>query len=319
MKKNLSDYLVAFGVLICSVVLLGALTYALTGWRHKENGRTLQVDYPDITGIRVHSELRYAGAPAGAVTGVRLLTAQERLAAPADRKGNAVRVSLRLFEGVPLLPADVKASLGSDTLLSEKFIALSAGTADAEKLGDDAILQGSGSGSIDNLVNSIGPILQSVDTALASIQPLVASTTVAVETLKTGFTDLFPRINTVADSAKSAAAAAEAVLKRADKLIADNEGSVKTDLEAVKMALTQLQLSLKRFDGFVGNTDKQVAGRMQELSSVLRNLEVATAQMKTFTRAIAEKPSRVLFSSKQPLPDDEAILRAPKPVPRERR
>jgi hypothetical protein len=31
MKKNLSDYLVALSVIVCSVVLLAALTFALSG------------------------------------------------------------------------------------------------------------------------------------------------------------------------------------------------------------------------------------------------------------------------------------------------
>ncbi len=137
-----------------------------------------------------------------------------------------------------------------------------------------------------------------------------------MDTLKAGFADLFPRINTVADSAQSAVATGEALLKRADKLIAENEAGVKADLDALKAALTQLQGSLKGVDRFVGSTDRQLAGRMQELGVVLQNLKVATTQMKSFTKAIGEKPSRLLFSGKpKPLPDEETILRASKPVP----
>ena len=48
MKRNLSDYLVALSVIACSIVLLGALTFALSGYRLKKPTRTLQINY-DIT------------------------------------------------------------------------------------------------------------------------------------------------------------------------------------------------------------------------------------------------------------------------------
>ena len=59
MKRNLSDYLVALSVIACSVVLLGALTFALSGYRFKKPTRTLQINYEDVTGIKVNSEVRY--------------------------------------------------------------------------------------------------------------------------------------------------------------------------------------------------------------------------------------------------------------------
>src|SRR5204863_854799 len=77
MKRNFSDYLVALFVIACSVVLLGALTFALSGRQLKKPTRTLQINYEDVTGIKVNSEVRYAGAPAGRVIAMRHLSAQE--------------------------------------------------------------------------------------------------------------------------------------------------------------------------------------------------------------------------------------------------
>ena len=93
MKRNLSDYLVALAVIACSVVLLGALTIALSGYRLQKPTRTLQIDYEDVTGIKVHSEVRYAGAPAGRVIAMRHLSAAQRAAEP--NKKDAVRVTDR--------------------------------------------------------------------------------------------------------------------------------------------------------------------------------------------------------------------------------
>src|SRR6266487_2696293 len=96
MKRNLSDYIVAISVIVCSIILLGALTIALSGFRLRKPTRTLQINYEDVTGIKVHSEVRYAGAPAGRVIAVRHLTAAER-AASANKK-DALLITTSLDE-----------------------------------------------------------------------------------------------------------------------------------------------------------------------------------------------------------------------------
>ena len=157
MKRNLSDYLVALAVIACSVVLLGALTVALSGYRLKKPTRTLQIDYEDVTGIKVHSEVRYAGAPAGRVIAMRHLSAAQRAAEP--NKKDAVRVSIELIDSVPPLPSDVAATLGSDTLLSPKFVALSAGTPGKAVLPNNAIIRGTPAYGLDQLTSAVGPVL----------------------------------------------------------------------------------------------------------------------------------------------------------------
>ena len=58
MKKNLSDYIVALSVIACSVVLLAALTVALSGYRLNKPSRTLQIDYEDVTGEHMTGDKR---------------------------------------------------------------------------------------------------------------------------------------------------------------------------------------------------------------------------------------------------------------------
>src|ERR1043166_3914955 len=103
MKKNFSDYLVALSVVACSIVLLAALTFALSGYRLQKPKRTLQIKYEDVTGIKGHSEVRYAGAPAGRVIAMRHLTPAERQASP--NKRDAVIVTVGLDENLPPLPS----------------------------------------------------------------------------------------------------------------------------------------------------------------------------------------------------------------------
>jgi phospholipid/cholesterol/gamma-HCH transport system substrate-binding protein len=328
MKKNLSDYFVAFTVIACSLVLLAALTIALGGWRTDNTGRTLEVQFRDVTGIRVKSEVRYAGAPAGYVSAVRLLTPAEREAAATEaEKNNAVRVTLVLHKYVPEIPADTHVSLSSDTLLGEKFVALSAGTTSVPKLANGALLQGQGSGSIDTLIESIGPLVQSISPLIDSLGPLVKTTNEALsgvspllkkagDAVDTVNLDTLPRVGKLTDQLKGTSETADSALKKLDKFIVDAEGPVKADLEQLKVALVQIKQTLVTADGLLGRTDKNLNGRMQELSVVLQNLKVASTYAKALTQALGEKPNRLIFSGKnQVLTPEGEILKSNKPVP----
>src|SRR5437762_13079235 len=102
MKRNLSDYFVALFVIACSIVLLAALTFALSGYRLKKVTRTLQINYEDVTGIKVNSEVCYAGAPAGRVISMRHLTATQREALP--NKTDPALVTGSSDENMPPMP-----------------------------------------------------------------------------------------------------------------------------------------------------------------------------------------------------------------------
>jgi phospholipid/cholesterol/gamma-HCH transport system substrate-binding protein len=327
MKKNLSDYLIAFTVIACSLVLVAALTIALSGWHAGGDERTLEVDFRDITGIRVQSEVRFAGAPAGHVRTVRLLTAEERAAAPEDKKRNAVRVTLRLNDNLPPVPEDTRVTLSSDTLLGEKFVALSAGTAAAPKLANGSLLQGAGSGSIDTLIESIGPLVQSITPLVDSLQPLVKTADDALkgvapllkkagDTIETVNADTLPRVAKLTDGLKTTSESADAALKHIDKFITEADGPIKTDLEQLKITLVQLKQTLGTADGLLGKTDKNLASRMQELGVVLQNLKVVSTHAKVLVQTLAEKPNRLIFSGKSPnLTPEAEILRSEKPLP----
>ena len=316
MKKNASDYFVALSVIACSLVLLGALTYALGGWKPASRGRTLEVDFTDVTGVKLHSEVRYAGAPAGAVTGIRLLTEKERLALPPDKRANAVRVLVQLDETLAQLPGDVLAGISSDTMLSDKFIALSGGSPDSPRLANAAVLQGRSGGSIDEIINALGPFLKNAETAIAGLEPLLRKTGEAVDEVKIGVKDVAHKVGDVATMLKETSASADTLLKHTDAMIADVEGPLKADLVELRTTLTTMQGTLKTANTFLGRTDKNLDARMQELSVVLQNLKVVSTNAKAFTQAIGERPSRLIFSGKaRPLTPEPVILRTSRPVP----
>src|SRR5437667_10971991 len=238
MKRNFSDYVVALSVLCTSLVLLGALTIALSGYRLKKPTRTLQINYEDVTGIKVHSELRYAGAPAGRVIAMRHLTAKERESSP--NKRDAVRVTVSLDDGIPPLPTDVTATLSSDTLLSPKFVALSAGTPGGQTLANNAAIEGHPAYGLEQITAAAGPLFENANRLLDNLN-------VTVTGLKKDLGEFTPKLGPLADSLK---------------LDVDNVQNMITNLEGVAKGADTVFDSA---DSFIKTTDKQLSEDLKQL------------------------------------------------------
>ena len=289
MKRNLSDYFVALFVIACSIVLLAALTFALSGYRLKKVTRTLQINYEDVTGIKVNSEVRYAGAPAGRVISMRHLTAKEREALP--NKRDAVLVTVSLDEKIPPMPTDVTATLSSDTLLSPKFVALSAGTPGGETLANNAVIEGHPAYGIEQLTAAAGPLLDNAN-------KLLNDTNVLVTGLKKDLDQFMPKLGPLADSLQ---------------MDADNLQNVITSLDNLSKGADKV---LGTADRFIGGTDKQLQEQLRQLRVTLLNLKVVTTYAKALLETLAQKPNRIIFSGKPATLTPEAeILKSSKPVP----
>jgi len=289
MKRNVSDYLVALFVVVCSVVLLGALTFALAGYHLKKPTRTLQINYEDVTGIKVNSEVRYAGAPAGRVLAMRHLTAAEREAN--ENKRDAVRVTVSLGEEIPPLPADITATLSSDTMLSPKFVALSAGTPGGQTLANNAAIEGHPAYGLEQITAAAGPLFDNVNKLLDNLN-------VTVTGLKKDLGEFTPKLGPLADSLK---------------VDADNLQNTIKNLDGVEKGAGAF---LGSADTFVKSTDKQLQEQLKQLHVTLLNLKVVTTYAKELVETLAQKPNRLIFSGKPAtLTPESEILKSSKPLP----
>ena len=289
MKRNLSDYVVAISVILCSLVLLGALTVALSGYRLKKPKRTLQINYEDVTGVKVNSEVRYAGAPAGRVIAMRHLAAKEREASP--NKMDAVRVTVSLDERIPPLPTDVTATLSSDTLLAPKFVALSAGTPGGTTLADNAAIEGHPAYGLEQITAAAGPLFENANKLLDNLNATVTG-------LKGDLEQFTPKLGPLADSLK---------------IDVDNLQNVIANLEGVAKGADKL---FGTADTFISATDKQLREQLKQLHVVLLNLKVVTTHAKALVETLAEKPNRLIFSGKPAtLTPESEILKSLKPLP----
>jgi ABC-type transporter Mla subunit MlaD len=288
-RSNLSDYVVGLFVVVCSIVLLAALTFALSGYRLKKPTRTLQINYEDVTGIKVNSEVRYAGAPAGRVIAMRHLTAQDREAS--TNKQDAVRVTVSLDEGIPRLPTDVTATLSSDTMLSPKFVALSAGTPGGETLANNASIEGHPAYGLEQITAAAGPLFENANKLLNNLDGTVTG-------LKKDLGEFTPKLGPLADSLK---------------LDVDNLQNVITNLEGVEKGANTV---FGTADTFIKTTDKQLQEQLKQLHVTLLNLKVVTTYAKELVETLAQKPNRIIFSGKPATLTPEAeILRSSKPLP----
>jgi ABC-type transporter Mla subunit MlaD len=289
MRRNFSDYVVAISVILCSLVLLAALTFALSGYRLKKPKRTLQINYEDVTGIKVNSEVRYAGAPAGRVIAMRHLTAKEREASA--HKKDAVRVTVSLDEGLPPLPADVSATLSSDTMLSPKFVALSAGTPGGETLANNAAIEGHPAYGLEQITAAAGPLFENANKLLDNLN-------VTVTGLKGNLDQFMPKLGPLADSLK---------------MDLDNLQNVITNLDGVAKGADKVFGSA---DAFISTTNKQLQEQLKQLHVTLLNLKVVTTYAKELVETLAQKPNRLIFSGKPArLTPESEILKSSKPLP----
>jgi ABC-type transporter Mla subunit MlaD len=279
-------------VIACSVVLLGALTFALSGYRLKKPTRTLQINYEDVTGIKVNSEVRYAGAPAGRVIAMRHLTAKQREAS--TNKKDAVCVTISLDDAIPRLPTDVTATLSSDSMLSPKFVALSAGTPGSQTLANNAAIEGHPAYGLEQITAAAGPLFENANKLLDNLN-------VTVTSLKKDLGDFTPKLGPLADSLK---------------MDADNVQNMITNFEGVAKGADTVFGSANTF---IKSTDRQLQEDLRQLHVTLMNLKVVTTYGKELVGTLAEKPNRVIFSGKPAeLTPESEILKSSKPVPARR-
>jgi ABC-type transporter Mla subunit MlaD len=252
----------------------------------------LQINYEDVTGIKVNSEVRYAGAPAGRVIAMRHLTPKEREALP--NKKDAVRVTVGLNEGIPPLPTDITATLSSDTLLSPKFVALSAGTPSGEALANNAAIEGHPAYGIEQITAAAGPLIDNAN-------KLIDNLNVTVTNLKKDLGEFTPKLGPLADSLKVDVDNLQNVVKNLDTVSKDADNVLGTA------------------DRFIGATDKQLQEQLKQLHVSLLNLKVITTHAKALVQALAEKPNRIIFSGKPAtLTPESEIIKSSKPLPARR-
>ncbi len=165
--KNKSDVIVATLVILCSVVLLGALIFSVSGNPFQRPHLRFSVDFKDITGIKQNSDVLYAGDKVGVVEKLEHLSAGQRLG-----EDQTIRAHIAILEEVAL-PANLDVLLSSESMLGEKHVALRRIDDSGGTLKDGARLEAkSVGGMLDSMVPGASDILADVQEIADSLVKL---------------------------------------------------------------------------------------------------------------------------------------------------
>jgi ABC-type transporter Mla subunit MlaD len=223
------------------------------------------------------------------VIAMRHLTAKEREAS--QNKRDAVCVTVSLDDKIPPLPADVSATLSSDTMLSPKFVALSAGTPGGDTLANNAAIEGHPAYGLEQITAAAGPLFENANRLIDNLNGTVTG-------LKGNLDEFLPKLGPLADSLKSDA---------------ENLQNVITNFDGVAKGADKL---FGTAGTFISTTDKQLQEQLKQLHVTLLNLKVVTTYAKALVESLAEKPNRVIFSGKPAkLTPESEILKSSKALP----
>lgn len=334
MKKS-NDWVIALAVVISSIFLFVALFMALRGTMAGRASQMIAVDFSDVMGVNPGAQVKWAGARVGTVSEIRLLTSEERIAS-GDPK-NMVRVTLALRDSVPLVPADLTASVAADTLLSDKIILLESGpTPGGPPLAPDAVVRGISPVTIDALVRDLSGTLD-------GMQALLGGSGKEGEELMNRLHLLLGGAQELIDGAKPLVRDAQGVIDGAKPLVQDAQGvidgakplvgnvggltteareliaSTKEPLARILARLDETAGSLdqltRQADALIRRNEQPITTSLASLEVAAKNLQVTSTYTKILFHNLARRPTMLLWGGKPPqLPSEAKILRSRGPV-----
>jgi ABC-type transporter Mla subunit MlaD len=284
-KRNLSDALVALTVLVCSAVLFAALALALQGHVFQPGGRLIRVLFPDATGIQVSSQVKFGGAPAGTVSGIRILTLEERQ--QSKNPANLVEVTLSINPALPAFPENVKASISADTLLSDKFVLLAGGSADAAALTEEPI-QGTPPTTFDALLREVGD-------ALVALRKIVGDSDGDTHVL-------FGRIRTFLDDIEKLTAGLNPIVTdagtfvaEARALLAENRAPISQTVAQLDRASLAIENLANRGNNLIRNNESNLNTTFRDMKIISGNLKVTTVYARDLLQSLLARPQQLIW------------------------
>ncbi|MEM6821615.1 MAG: MlaD family protein [Verrucomicrobiota bacterium] len=220
--QNRTDIIISLVVVACSAFLLCALAVPLLGWNFASQ-KTVVVELPTATGLRPNSEIRYAGAPVGKILEVKAIPWEER-----TREGYAVRVVATIDDDTPEIKKDSLAAISSDTLLAEKFIDISPGSAAAENLPEGQPIYSKAVASFDDLTREGMVTLETMNEILV--------------TLKAEHPDLPGKLSSLITTAGGLADKADSLVISISKVLENNEANLNQTTKDLYVVMQNLKV-----------------------------------------------------------------------------
>jgi ABC-type transporter Mla subunit MlaD len=271
MQENKINATIAITALIAAVLMAAALSFAIGKWSWGQNGYELIIKFPNATGITPNSEVKYAGAHAGRVQQVRLISRQEQTQDPGTRLFNCVEVVVEVDRKLEI-GKDVAATIKQDGFgISAKYVLLTPGPDQhSAALVDGDTVQGEMPFDLADLIQPAGDALVQAKALVAELQPVMVRLDSLTQKMDTSLPPL---------------------MDHADKFLQDGDSM------------------LANFNTPEGR--KRLTDMLDSLRVSTENLKVVSTNAKALTATLAEKPWRVFWggSTVKPPPED-AILKS---------
>lgn len=144
------------GLILFGIILAGFSGLSLFG----EPGYTVYVGYKQVLGLNPDADVRYAGVYAGKVKAI-------------EPEGQGIKVTIHINKDIQV-PKDAQFSLGSDSMLGDKFVLISpAGAKSEEYLKDGDYVYAASEGSMEDVMVGIGDVLRDVQELLHSMNSVM--------------------------------------------------------------------------------------------------------------------------------------------------
>lgn len=321
MTKRASDSWIAISVIACSIVLFVALAIGLSGRALIREGHYVRVRFHDITGIKVSSQVKFAGAPAGLVSGARMLTAAERASDP----GNLVEVTLNLFKDVPPLTKNARVSIAADTLLSDKFVQLQDEGGAAPPLAEGEILVGTSPTTFDKLAKNVDDAIEGLRKTMGGdagdhAKDLFTKIDLVVDEAREildGLKPVLKDLGVAMADAKTTMADAKAAMADTRSLIADNKPGITQAVARVDSAAGSMESLAKKGEALVQDNSKNLTAAVSGFRVTSDNLKVTSTYAKFLIKDFSERPARLIWGGGRPpaFPSHQEILNSRQPLP----
>ena len=322
-NKNFNDWAVALIVIACSIMLFLALAFALSGKVLGAPSRPLRVNFHDVTGVTLGSQVKFAGAIAGKVSSIRMLTPEER-----TKSGdplNAVQLLLAINPGVPPLPSDISVSIAADTLLSDKFVLVSGGSSQATPFAADAVLQGIPPTTFDKLTREMDGAIESLRGDAQRHQRGSRRHLRPGSALALGGTRA-PRSCAPGGAGRAIAshrgkacrAGCEGAYYGRSTIDRRQQGADLPGDPATRQIRQPLLRSLPATaTTWLPNNEKKLNAVISDFKVTSENLKVTSTYAKILIRSLSQRPSQLIWGTSKPppLPSEQQILRSSKPLP----
>jgi ABC-type transporter Mla subunit MlaD len=321
-NKNFHDWAVALIVIACSLLLFLALAFALTGKTLGAPSRPLRVNFHDATGVNLGSQVKFAGAIAGKVSSIRMLTQEERT--NSGDPLNAIQLLLAINSGVPPLPSDISVSIAADTLLSDKFVLLSGGSSTSAALPPDAVLQGISPTTFDKLTREMDAAIDSLRGMLGGTKGEAGDIFAQIRLLLSEAQGLITGAHPVVRDAQSLLTEARPVVQDAAALTSDARELIAENKAPLSQAIRQLDQSASALEklatsgnNLVANNEKKLNAALADFKVTSENLKITSTYAKILIRSLSQRPSQLIWGTSKPpaLPSEQQILRSSKPLP----